>query len=957
MDDGCSRLLRLALVGEFSHGTRDPDGTVDVRADGRGVGELLANRPADARSGWSAVLLVFALVFLVFGWSVSRAEIRSLAERRVTDELLMSRQFGIEAVQQWLDEMSSDARFWAGDPAVVDATEALLASGDDPLAATAQRSLRELQRRFLDLNQLLGYFVIAPDGTSLASSRDANVGTQNLVAARFPALFDSMLDGRTVVTPPQLTDVPLPASGGLDPDATTMFAGAPIVDEDGAVIAVFTLRIDPDAALRALLSAGALESDARIGLFDATGAALTTSGGVQVGDSYVTTDGASLIDPVRAAVAGGDGVDLIAFEGTDGRDAVGAWAWMDEVGVGVVSELSFERAFRSAAFASQILAWFAAVVAVMLVAVWMLPLVMSRRRTRERRWWDDELERASRQLDESEARYRALVEPLPDLVLRVDHELRVLDVNPAALTTLGASRDELVGRHLDDMRLELHPATRLRDSVQETLQTGRRSSVHRLFRRDPVSPGRWYDARITVREAVDGGERWAYLVISDVTESVENEHRLETLALTDGLTGIANRAAAHDRLSHALTRLDRIDGGGGIGVIVVDLDHFKVLNDLHGHQVGDLALVAVARCLDEMSREQDTVGRLGGDEFVIVAEEVLDEDAAVALADRIVTSLSHLAIAVDGRHIAIGASVGVAFTDARISSEELLTRADRALYRAKRLGRGRVLRYDARETAGPFPSASMLRRDLDAALDCGEFEVFYQPIMHETHGRVAVEALLRWRHPEHGLLLPDVFLPNLLETGAIVRVGRWVARTVLEQAAIWARVPDAGPAVHLNISPSELTALDLVVGLEAAFAATRCPRDRIAIEVTEEALAGTMVSHSSLAELSRLGIDVFLDDFGTGVSSLRHLRFDGLRGIKLDKSFVASLGTDDRVNQAITSATISMARDLGLEVIAEGVETDQQLDWLSTRGCSITQGFLHGRAVPASEVDRSPVTT
>lgn len=552
---------------------------------------------------------------------------------------------------------------------------------------------------------------------------------------------------------------------------------------------------------------------------------------------------------------------------------------------------------------------------------------------------------AALELRRSERRLASLVDPSPDPVLLVSSTGHVEATNRAALV-LSADRSSLVGRHVRSLGLPRPVVRSVARAARQALTAGEPAELARLWV-EPAggSPG-WYRVRIVPVPDEQTGTRSAFVSAIDVTETVEHEARLAALALVDPLTGANNRAALYDRLEQAIGRCER-GTSKGIGLAALDLDHFKALNDTFGHDAGDTALVAVVDALRPAVRPQDTVARLGGDEFVVVFDDVSEADAIETLAPRLAERFSGINIPVGDSAVRVAASFGVTWSAGHTTAREALAQADAALLNAKRHGRNRIW-FANSGAAGSFPSDLAMRRDLASALDRDQFALHYQPIVDAEGDAVAVEALLRWHHPELGVLQPAEFIGVLVDTGLIGTVGQWMLRRAFADAQQLRRLDLGRLAVHVNLSPGEVAgtqASSVIRGLLHEF--DLAPGD-IVVEVTEQALMGTVVSSSALAELASTGVRLALDDFGTGSSSLSHLRHRPLHGLKLDRSFVAGIGRDE-TDMTILSGAIEIARRLGLDVVAEGVETDDQLTWLLDQGCTHVQGWLMGRPVPLEE--------
>ena len=441
-------------------------------------------------------------------------------------------------------------------------------------------------------------------------------------------------------------------------------------------------------------------------------------------------------------------------------------------------------------------------------------------------------------------------------------------------------------------------------------------------------------------------------VLAAAIERRRSEAETRHQALHDPLTGLPNRALFRDRLQHALARARRHDGT--LAVLFLDVDNFKVVNDSLGHEAGDELLTALAPRLAEAVRSGDTVARFGGDEFVLLCEEVADEQEAIEIAQRVKACFARPLQIAGGEHY-VTASIGVALPSAgHDGPESLLRDADAAMYQAKERGRARYEVFDADMRASAVRRLQV-EAELRRALERDEMRLVYQPVIDVDSGRiVAVEALLRWHHPERGMVPPLDFIPVAEESGLIVPLGAWVLRQAMRKAVHWRRLcgPDEIPVVvSVNLSARQVSEPDLVPTVARLLEETQVDPRQIALEITETVLVeDTTTAAKTLQELEQLGVRLVLDDFGTGYSSLGYVKRFPLAYLKIDRSFVAELGGDGR-NEAIVSAISEMARALGARVVAEGVETEAQLDGIRKLGCELAQGYLFSRPVPPDEID------
>ena len=445
---------------------------------------------------------------------------------------------------------------------------------------------------------------------------------------------------------------------------------------------------------------------------------------------------------------------------------------------------------------------------------------------------------------------------------------------------------------------------------------------------------------VSRRRVGDGG--WV-ATFEDITERRASEARLVHMARHDTLTGLPNRLLFGEYMPHALARARR---SGGLAVLCLDLDRFKFVNDTLGHPVGDMLLRAVAQRLKDCTRESDLIVRLGGDEFAIVQEAVEQPIEATALARRLVAEISR-PFQLDGNEIAIGVSVGIALAqDGLATAEVLLKCADLALYRAKDDGRSQFCFFDA-EMDMRVQERRLLELDLRSALALNQFEVFYQPLVGSGSGVVSgFEALLRWRHPQRGLVSPAVFIPVIEEIGMIVATGAWVLRQACADAATW----PGELKVAVNLSPDQFRSRGLVDEVTNALQLSGLSPSRLELEITESTLIDDdEVVLETLHALRALGVRIAMDDFGTGYSSLSYLRRFPFDKIKIDQSFVRGM-SDQSDCLAIIRAVIGLGRALGISVNAEGVETVEQFNALREEGCNELQGFLFSKPRPFDDV-------
>ncbi|MFL5843576.1 MAG: amino acid permease [Solirubrobacteraceae bacterium] len=457
----------------------------------------------------------------------------------------------------------------------------------------------------------------------------------------------------------------------------------------------------------------------------------------------------------------------------------------------------------------------------------------------------------------------------------------------------------------------------------------------------------WNDLHVPTADEHDFLQAVANL-LANAIERARVEEEIRHQALHDPLTGLPNRTLFVDRLEHALSQCERRKST--VAVLFMDFDHFKVINDSLGHTVGDKLLKAVADRLVQTLRPGDTVARFGGDEFVVICDDLKDPAEAELVAQRTIAELTRPFALTDSDHV-ISASIGIALAEGlRRDPEDLVREADAAMYRAKERGRARYELYDEHMRARAF-ARLRTETELRAALEAGDLRLHYQPIVDLRGGGVrGVEALVRWEHPERGLIPPADFIAVAEETGVIVPLGAWVLEEACRQVAAWHRArPDARPVrVGVNLSARQVVHPAIVDMVDRALRQTGIDPSCLVLEITESVLMDDPESGAeTLRRLKALGVNIALDDFGTGYSSLAYVRRFPIDILKIDREFISELGT----NHAIVEAVLAMGRNLHIDVVAEGVETVEQEAALRELDCGLAQGFLYARPAPAEEIE------
>ncbi len=557
---------------------------------------------------------------------------------------------------------------------------------------------------------------------------------------------------------------------------------------------------------------------------------------------------------------------------------------------------------------------------------------------------------------EAEAARRASEERLEDIVGSLDDVVWSVDPDSGVPTFVSSAVQRVHGRPAQDFidnpqlwRQVVHQEDRARvDSfVQELAARGQIEMEYRILRADGGL--RWLRDRARVVRDAQGRALRYDGIVTDITERKRYEEQLQFQATHDALTGLPNRSLLGDRIAQALVRGGR--DGRSVAVLFIDLDQFKFVNDSLGHDVGDLLLRAVSDRLRSTVREGDTVARQGGDEFVIVLHEVARETDVAEVAQKVLTAL-HPPFVVEDHELFVAASVGISlYPQDGEDVHTLLRAADMAMYRAKEEGRNNF-QFFAADMNARLSERLTLEGSLRHALEREEFALYYQPQVDLASGQVVgMEALLRWRHPELGLVPPVKFIPLAEETGLIVAIGAWVLKKACAQNKAW---QDAGLprlTVAVNLSARQFRRSDLVHGVLRVLEETGLPARCLDLELTE----GTIMHDPErvadvLQQLSDMGVQLSVDDFGTGYSSLGYLKRFPIDKVKIDQSFVRDV-TSDPDDAAIAKTIVSIAHDMRMKVIAEGTETEGQVEALRSYGCDEIQGYLFSRPLPADEFE------
>ena len=558
------------------------------------------------------------------------------------------------------------------------------------------------------------------------------------------------------------------------------------------------------------------------------------------------------------------------------------------------------------------------------------------------------LEQRVQDLHRSEEKLSGVLDSIDNVVWSIAlPDYTLLYLNPAAERLYGRPVAQFFADNGLWLRI-VHPDDRQRVAgcLPELLANKAQTLEYRIVRSD--GSVRWLEDKSRVIDGPDGVPIRVDGIVSDVSERRSHADRINHQANHDALTGLPNRNLLNDRIGQALAQAPRTDQQ--VAVLFLDLDGFKFINDSFGHSFGDALLRTVAARLEVVIRDSDTVARLGGDEFVILLPNLAQAGDAVHVASKVLNAFK-VPILQDGRQLHLSASIGISvFPQDGDTCDLLLQHADVAMYRAKANGRNGFQSYSAAMGA-QLRERTELEAALRLALDHDQLELYYQPQVDRQGSRiVGVEALLRWHHPELGMVPPARFIALAEETGLIIPIGEWVLRAACAQAQLWHAAGHADLCVAVNMSAKQFAQQDVPALVRDALRSSGLPAHCLELELTESSLMNnTEAAVETMREIKRLGVRLALDDFGTGYSSLSYLKRFPIDVLKIDQSFTFEVTSDDGA-ATITRAIIAMARSLNMTTVAEGVETREQLAFLGAAGCDVMQGFHIGRPLPAGQI-------
>ncbi|MEM9621748.1 MAG: EAL domain-containing protein, partial [Pseudomonadota bacterium] len=546
----------------------------------------------------------------------------------------------------------------------------------------------------------------------------------------------------------------------------------------------------------------------------------------------------------------------------------------------------------------------------------------------------------------SEERFRGIFENAPIGIMLVDMQGHIFQANHTAASLLAYDEQHMTGIHVSRL---VPPEERA--SFKETLAAmTRREATHKSERRMVCQNGLeiWTNFHVVLQRSSDGDSLYYIVQIADISDIKQGQQRMEQMAFYDTLTNLANRRLFQDRLHQAIEHSIRTNRASAL--LFLDLDNFKRVNDTLGHQVGDHLLREVASRLQQCVRKEDTVARTGGDEFTILLTEIGTPSDAALVAQKI---LNHLRepFTISNHPLIVTTSIGITVVPGDGLDPNLLLRnADLAMYKAKEHGRNNYQFYSQDFNTN---AVKHLRTEyeLRQALDNDEFELYYQPKISIRTGKiVGVESLIRWNHPERGVLMPDEFITIAEDTGSIIDIGSWIIETACRAGRHLSDHHGRPIQVAINISPRQFRDPNLITTVRRSLRETQLDPQHVEIEITETMLMQDVeAAQTTVNRLAELGVHLAIDDFGTGYSSLNYLKRFPINTVKVDRSFVMDIPANPD-DMAITRAVIAMAHQLKMEVVAEGVETIEQFSFLSEHHCEYAQGWLFSKAIPLQQV-------
>ncbi len=595
---------------------------------------------------------------------------------------------------------------------------------------------------------------------------------------------------------------------------------------------------------------------------------------------------------------------------------------------------------------------------VFLIIIYLLIREMRKQEEQYTHQLETDIERKTNEIIKQKDTFETLFEKSADGILIIDKGKFIQCNEMIVEMLLYDAKEDLLNVRPSELSPEFQPDGRRSDEkAEEMISIAQKKGSHQFEWVHTKANGKNFVTEVTLTAITLNNRNVLHVIWRDISEKkkaqqelLEQKDILDYQAHHDGLTGLPNRVLFNDRLEHGIEHAQR--HSMKLALFFIDLDYFKQINDSLGHQVGDKVLIAVAERLKAKIRSEDTLARLGGDEFTIIMEDLKDVEDASLLAHKIEEVLAQ-PIHIEGHTLYISCSMGISlYPQDDTDANNLIKYADAAMYKAKEEGRNNFQFYASEMTEFTL-ERMVMKSSLRDAIDNKEFILYYQPQIDVTTGKLTgMEALIRWQHPKMGLIHPQKFITLAKESGLIVEIDRWVMTTAMKQMTQWYHEGLEPGVLALNLSMRQLRSDDFIDILEESLKTAEFKSEWLEFEVTEdEVMQKPEESIMKLEEISRMGINITIDDFGTGYSSLAYLKRLPVSKLKIDQSFVQGL-PNDKEDAAIVKAIIALAKSLGLDLIAEGVETDAQKEFLLASGCKHIQGYHCGKAVPAEEIEK-----
>lgn len=910
-------------------------------------------------------ILAFAALALVLGAWLVQKKITSDTRINVGHSLETIRDTTHQAIRTWYKNEKTSTEVHANTKLIRELAIQLLALPPKQSALLNSPAQQQLRDWFQDLQKVThykGYFIVGPNHINLASSRDQNIGAENLLVDQKDFL-SGIWSGRPAVSLPVRSDVPIKDSHNhLISGLPSIFVGAPILNNAEKVIAIFMFRLDPEEGFTNILKLGRIGKTGETYAFDSEGRLISHSRfddqlnafglipptGRGILSIRLRDPGVNLVEDKKpalpreqlpltrmaiSATQGETGIDTDGYRDYRGVPVVGAWLWDNELGMGLSTELDEKEAYQALRATQHTIAAFTIFSFLLLAGLTVIYTLF-----RHRKIVEEELRRAATVFDNTD-----------EAIIITNSEAEIIQVNKAFTVITGYEAVEVLGRNPRFQHSGNHDPE-FYEAMWDTLnsQGQWRGEIWNQRKNGEIYPA-WENINVVKDEQ---GQIKSYVAIfSDISILKESEDMMTHLAHHDTLTGLPNRMHFIVNLEQAIEGAKR--NKRNTALLFLDLDNFKNINDRLGHNAGDDLLKIIAERLKSCVRAEDTVARLGGDEFTVILTDVAHAEDAGLIAVKIIRAIRQ-PVKISGETIGVSASVGISiFPDDGIDDEGMLKAADIAMYHAKTEGKDNF-QYFTADLASRSSEHALIEKDLRKAIDYREFELYYQPQISLANGKInGVEALIRWNHPEKGLILPDTFIHIADDSGLIDEICEWVLRTAFDDHKRWSTKDSPGPRIAINVTWRQITREQSIQHILSVVEELAPEPDilQLNLEITEAALEHTKRTISIINTLNNRGVMFAIDNFGTGHSSLSRLKELPVDTIKIDRSFIHHI-TENNDDKEITAAIIAMAHNLGLRVIGEAVETRAQYEALLALDCDEIQGFYFSKPVPVREIER-----